>query len=189
MDNFIHKKRKKAVILLIITIMLLTGIPIFSLATDTKVPEITVNVKSARINRNKTVLSFTITDDSPLRTIYYKWDNNIVESQTQRKQLSGTTTTEVFTMPIPADKKGLHEFSIAAEDNQGNISNWLDIPYYIVETDQEAYADGTIPEFITKAPEYPYSGSHIKVGTSLTINMVDESDIYWIGYKWVTQKD
>ena len=192
MFRFIKKQKSKVVIMMITIIMIMTATPAYLLAasTDTTAPEITANTRAGRIKAG-VELAFTITDESPLSIIYYQWDRHIdSNSQMQKQSLTGDITKYVFKTTAPTEI-GLHEFSIAAKDNQKNISFWIDIPYYVVNEDVPAdYVDDIKPTFIVNTPtDYPYSGSTIPQGRTIKVEMVDENDIYWLGYKWVRELD
>ena len=192
MSSFIQKQNKK-IISIIISIMLVTGIPVFLLAmpTETNAPEITTNVQPGRIKVG-TVISFEITDESPLSEIYYCWDRNTNKGEQQVKQLGGNNTKHIFDIAIPfSDDLGLHEFSIKAKDNQENESEWIDIPFYVVVEDvPNDYIDETKPVFERNIPEeYPYSGDQVNFGQEIKVRMKDDNGIYWLGYKWVRTKE
>ena len=189
MFDFIQNQKRKVIAIAMIIMMAITVFPISSLAADTKAPTVTINVKSGRI-KNGTQLSFTIKDDSPLKVIYYQWDRNIDKnSEPQFHFFSESTTNYTFKLPASFSTLGLHELSIAARDDKGNMNKWIDIPYYVVaENVSSTYVDNVKPTFIINSPtDYPYSGSTIAQGTKIKIKMQDENDIYWLGYKWVRE--
>ena len=180
MFNFIQKQKRNMIAILMITIMSITVLPQISLAIDTTAPTVNINVKSGRI-KNGTQLSFTISDASPLSVIYYQWDRHLDKnSEPQFKFFSDNTTNYTLTLPTSFSTLGLHELSIAARDNQGNMNKWIDIPYYVVAEDvAPTYVDNVKPTFTINSPvDYPYSGSTISQGTKIKIKMHDENDIY-----------
>ena len=189
MFRFIKNQKQKLIIMIIAITMIITAMPIFTIAaTDTKVPEIVVNVRAGRVKAG-TQLSFTITDESGLGYIFHQWDRHL-DSNSKSQQFSENSTKYVLKTTAPKTL-GLHEFSVAAQDSKGNITAWLDVPYYVVAEDVPAnYVDNTLPKFIVNTPDdYPYNGSTIPQGRKIKIGLEDENDIYWMRYKWVRELD
>ena len=201
MFNFIKKQKQNIIITVIMITMMIIGIPLFASATtvtDTEVPTITIN-RGSEAGRVKTgtELSFTITDASEINYIFTQWDRHIDSSTTMKRNYLedglDDYTTYNFKITIPfSDQLGLHELSIAAEDEHGNISNWLDIPYYVVDSEvPEDYVDKEQVKFTFNTPDdYPLEGTDISQGREIKILLEDENDIYVFFYKWVKdQKD
>ncbi|MCI8654314.1 MAG: DUF5011 domain-containing protein, partial [Clostridia bacterium] len=189
MSKFINTQKSKVIIMIITIMMIITAAPVYvSAATDTTAPKITVNTSAGRVKAG-TKLTFTITDESPLDVIHYQWDRNIdSNSKKQKEYITDIVTSYTFETTAPTEL-GLHEFSIAARDSKENLSYWIDVPYYVVAEDVPAdYVDDVLPTFIINTPnEYPISGSTIAQGREIKVHMVDDNDIYWLGYKWVRQ--
>ena len=56
MSNLIKKQKQSLIIMIVTMIMIISALPVFSLATevsDTKTPEITINVESGRVKGGK----------------------------------------------------------------------------------------------------------------------------------------
>ena len=176
-----QNQRKKIIVMIIVVMMTITGIPFFSLAAEDKTPpEIIVNVKAGRIKAGSgNKLSFTITDreNTTLKRICYQWDRNLPGSNTQMQEkylTANKITSYTFEIEVPTTP-GLHEFSIAAQDDKQNLGNWMDIPYYVVTEDIPAdYKDETEPQVTINIPaEYHASGATIPQVQTMKIKMED----------------
>ena len=191
MSSFIKKSKQKLIIMLITFSMLITIIPDALLAAegDTNPPEITINVGPGRVKAG-TELSFTITDESPIGKIFYQWDQNIdPNSKDMEFEIEEAVKSYTFKIAIPSNLIGLHEFSIAARDGRGNVTNWKSIPYYVVsENVPSGYVDNTAPQFTWNIPQdYPAEDSTIPQGKKFKVGISDENGIYKLGYKWVRE--
>ena len=190
MNSFIQKQKKKIIMLTIIIMTTIIGIPLFSLADNVVAPVVTVN-KKGRIKVG-TEISYTIKDDSNITLIYYSWDRHMGGEvkiiQPKDFTYSAPSTTFTTKIPFSSNDLGIHEFSIAAKNSNGKISNWLDIPYYVVNEDvPSSYVDKTKPTFIinTANGDYIPSKSEVEVGDKTKVGLKDDNGIYLLRYKWV----
>lgn len=191
MSSFIQNQKRRVIAMIITVIMVITGAPVVLLAAteDTTPPEIQINVRSGRIKAG-TELSFTIRDESEIETIDYVWDRHILNNQLERYYELEDLKEKVFTTIAPdANNLGIHEFSIAAKDKKQNKTKWIDIPYYVVAEDVPVdYVDNVKPDVKCNIPDdYPPDSSTIAQGRQIKVELVDENEIYWIGYKWVRE--
>ena len=191
MSSFIQKQKQKIIIMMITITMMVTGIPIFISAAevDTQAPEIRTDVRAGRIKAGSKV-SFTVTDETGINNLYYLWDRNIDGKSNDDKRpiyLDERTKEYTFVIDVPENFVGLHEISVAAKDDNGNLNEfWLDVPYYIVNEEVSPdYTDKIKPEINRNRPDdYPLADSKIPLGREIKIELEDENDIYWLAYKW-----
>ena len=87
-----------------------------------------------------------------------------------------------FTVPEVPTEPGLWELSIYAFDGT-NTSYEYYFPYYIVN-ELSGQDDETEPKLV----EHPNDGV-MKVNQDVKISFEDDTDIYYIAYKWVTEKE
>ena len=192
MSNLIKKQKQSLIIMIVTMIMIISALPVFSLATevsDTKTPEITINVESGRV-KGGTDVTITVEDESNLDVVYWAWDRRItgnVNTYNRINLKSENTNTYTLTVNMPTTP-GVHELSVKSNDINGNIGIWKNIPYYVIDESagEEIYEDTTAPEMII-LPGFPSHESTIEPGMQMTAKFKDESGLYWIGYKWVRE--
>ncbi len=185
----IRKRLNQIIVTMLVTITMVatSSFVVFAVTQDKTVPTIKANQESGETLAGSEI-SFTIQDDSPIQYVYYAWNRRVSGAQPIIQTLDATQTTYQFKTKVPS-ASGVYEFSIAAMDNQGNISTWINIPYNIV-TSLTGVKDTEGPDFLYNMPdEYPYNDSTILPNRPITFSMEDPSGMYYISYKWTREYD
>ena len=185
--EFIKKLRKVIIVTTLVTMIMMVVSPIVVLgASETNVPVVTP-IKNGGEVKVGDYLEFAIKDDTKITFIFYAWDRRTQEEDYTTIKLAEEDKKAEYTFKIqvPELSKGIHEFSIAAQDYYGNISYWLNIPYIVVD-ELSGVEDNTKPTLIfdTKGGNYPYHNSTIPQEMPITLTAEDDSGIYYIAYKW-----
>jgi len=186
MLKFFKNTKKFLVIVMILSTMTSLS-PILSLAetSDGSEPIITQKQPSGQVQAGSEII-FNIKDDTRVLFILYGWNRRIDNNPTDYIKLDTATTDYDFKVQVPTEP-GLYEFSIAAQDSNGNITDWMNIPYIVVEN-VTGLNDTTKPTFIFNVPdEYPGYGQTIEQEKPITVRVEDESGVYYIAYKWVRE--
>ena len=185
--EFIKKLRNIIIVLTLVTIMIIATSPITVLgASDKNVPVITAYQNGGQLKPGQEI-KFKIKDDTKISYIFYAWDRRTQGNGYETFKLPNEQSEYEYTVKAPMTT-GLHEFSIAAQDQYGNISYWLNIPYTIVNEVSEV-VDNTKPTLIfdTENGKYPYHESTISQEMPITLQAQDDSGIYYIAYKWTRE--
>ncbi|MCI9413487.1 MAG: hypothetical protein HFJ31_03150, partial [Clostridia bacterium] len=119
-----------------------------------------------------------------IKVIYYVWDYTIDKTQ---KTVSVTWPVNKpersYEIQVP-QTSGLHVLQVQVLDDQGGYTDWISVPYFIVDklsgkTDEEK-GKPTID-----SASMPQSSSTLELNSKITVNASDpEAGIYYIGYAW-----
>jgi len=182
MSKFLKKTKKIISTTIVLIAMVVTG-QIKTLAADITKPTVTPRQSAGEIKAGSE-LKFNIKDDDRITYIFYGWNRRMDKNKYEMDTLATPAPEHEFKITAPT-KPGLYEFSIAAQDFTGNISTWLNIPY-IVKDKLSGVVDNKAPEFIFNVEngDYPYSNDEIEQGRKIKFSVKDDSEIYYIGYKW-----
>ncbi len=186
MSDFL-KTQRKVLISVIITITILLGMPIvISAAADTTAPVVVPQPIAEGSTRTAgevlvgTDLKFKITDDTKVVGVYYTWNKHLEPSSTKKPtavRVDGSPKETIWSIKAPSEP-GLWELSIFAWDGI-NQSLEIAIPYKTVEK-LSVPEDTTMPELVLKP-----TSAIVKAGDKIPVSFTDETDIYFISYRWV----
>ena len=195
MSNFLKKQKQKIIVALAAIIMGLTGIPMLPVmavdyTTDTIVPivetpKVTTNGKRLGKVSPGDVIEFKVTDNMRLAYIFYAKDKFADTSRDGYVDVTDTNVKEyTYRYTVPQGETGLHEIRVAGVDYNSKMSNWTTVTYYVVPSGGNLTEDTAGPA-LTK---YPKHESKVVSNQKITIGYQDETDIYYIGYKWVNEE-
>lgn len=194
MYSFLKNQKKKILIVLITTIMMITGatiIPAVStvIAVEGNAPVITpLSIDSSgRISgeiTTNTNISFKVEDNNQITNFYYLWDKNIAGNTTYQK--ISANQAKVFTAQIPTSSipktLGVHELSVYASN--GKTSSLVKtIPYYVVNS-LTGTVDNNAPTLVMPTTTV------LTINQKLSLKYTEkETAIYRIRYEWSTNSE
>ena len=112
----------------------------------------------------------------------YMWDWYILDTvEIVKPRWTTMKPTRTYAVQVP-QQPGLHTLRIRAIDEHGNASDWIAVPYYIVDK-LSATPDTTGPVIDTNS--LPAEGTALELGSTVSIKASDaESGVYYIAYAW-----
>ena len=179
-----NKKTKKIIITIIGAIILLLGITqIYIYASDTIAPTILFYENSGEVLKNKKVGVY-ISDESGVANIKYSWDYATYQQEPTIIQKDPTETAIRIDLDVPT-ANGLHVLWIRAMDKNGNETEWVKQPYYVVDT-LSGITDTTRPQLdLTHTDDFPLSKTNVELERKITIRATDDmTGITFIAYRW-----